>query len=325
MKSDDTQRDIKRRDFLKMGLGSAAAFTLGGLVLPVRRTFAGGVTVNVTLVAESYTKTLVDGSSVTAWRFRNPAGGGPGGLDSGLVINSDDTLNVTVTNNLDRPINFVVPGLLTGTATVAMGASRLYSISSPAAGSYLYRDDTTAGIATAMGLAGPLVVMPAGAGDRLYPGGPTFDRQYTLFLQEIDDRLNSAIAGGGSYDLANYEPNYYFLNGLSHPGTKGDADTRIVMSNGEDVAIRMINGGTIVSPMHYHGYHVDVATRDRVVETAVVAKDTVLVRVDECVDVILQVDQVGMYPLHTHYVPGVTANGVYVNPFGGALTMLEAT
>ena len=54
-------------------------------------------------------------------------------------------------------------------------------------------------------------------------------------------------------------------------------------------------------------------------------KDTVPVDVGECVDVILPVKQPGAYPLHTHFVPGVTANGTYLNPYGGALIVMSAT
>ena len=122
--------------------------------------------------------------------------------------------------------------------------------------------------------------------------------------------------------MANYEPNYFFANGLSYPDTTDDSDTYVSMNTGEDVAIRFINGGAITYPMHFHGYHVNVATRNRVPETQVIEKDTVQVDRDECVDVILPVVQSGAYPLHTHYVPGVTADGTYAN--GGLIIMNAA-
>jgi FtsP/CotA-like multicopper oxidase with cupredoxin domain len=125
--------------------------------------------------------------------------------------------------------------------------------------------------------------------------------------------------------MANYEPNYFFVNGLSYPHTAADGDPLVDMFVGERVAIRFVNTGLITNPMHFHGYHVDVATRNRIPETAVITKDTVLVNVSECVDVILPCNQPGAYPLHTHYVPGVTANGVYVNPYGGALIVMSAS
>ena len=219
----------------------------------------------------------------------------------------------------NRPINFAIPGVLTGEPAVDPGSSRLYSFAAPAAGSYYYCDEVNGEMSRALGLLGPLIVMPADGSNRLYAGGPAFDRQYTLVLGEYDDRLNDAVASNQSFDMADFAPNYFFVNGLSFPDTAGDTDTLIAMAEGETVALRLVNSGVITNPMHFHGYHVEVATRDRVPETVVVDKDTVLVDVGECVDLILPVSQAGTFPLHTHFVPGVTANGVYVNPYGGSL------
>ena len=137
--------------------------------------------------------------------------------------------------------------------------------------------------------------------------------------------LDRAIEAGRSYDMDEYEPNYFFVNGLSYPDTAADADTVVEMTVGEDVVLRLVNAGIITSPMHFHGFHVDVATRNRAPESEVITKDTVLVNVGECVDVVLACNQAGIYPLHSHYVPAVTANGVYVNPYGGALIIMSAS
>ncbi|MGB5815557.1 MAG: multicopper oxidase domain-containing protein [Thermoanaerobaculia bacterium] len=314
---------MDRRDFLKTSLASTAAFTLPSLARAAIGSGAGA-TVEVTLVAEGEIKTLIDGTSILIWQFRDLGGAGLGDLASALVVAAGDTVNVSVQNHLDRDINFIVPGVLTGSLAVMPGESRIYSFTAPAAGSYLYQDGLNDELSRAMGLTGPLVVMPADGSNRLYPGGSAFDRQYTLVLGELDDRLNRAIADGLGYDMNDYEPNYFTVNGLSYPDTASDTDTLVAMNRGEEVAIRFINAGLITYPMHFHGYHVRVATRDRVAETAVVDKDTVLVGVGECVDVILPVTQSGAYPLHTHYVPGVTANGVYVNPYGGGLIVMSA-
>lgn len=311
---------MKRRDFLKTGLSGAAAFTLSGLTVLAPRQ-ASAATLDVSLVAEGAFRTLVDGTSIFTWQFDDPNGTGPGALASGLVVQEGDTVNVTVTNNLDRNINFVIPGVLPNSPAASPGSSHTYSFTAPAAGSYLYTDSVNGEIGRAMGLAGPLVVMPANGSSSLYSGGPAFDRQYTLVMSELDDRLNTAIYNNQSYSMDDYEPNYFFANGLSFPATSTDADTSVAMGVGEDVAIRFINTGAIVYPMHFHGYHVQVATRDRVPETGVIEKDTVMVDVNECVDVILPVNQAGVFPLHSHYVPGVTANGDYPN---GGLIMMSA-
>jgi len=315
---------MKRRDFLRAGLTGAAAFALSGLTFMVPRRTAAAAVIDVTLVAESDFKAMIDGTDIYVWQFRDPDGSGPGELTSGLLVIEGDTVNITVANNLNLPINFVIPGALEDSPAVLPGKSRIYSFTAPAAGSYMYYDDFNGKTGRAMGLSGPMVVMPADGSDKLYSSGPTFARQYTLVLNELDDRLNQAVYNGQPYDFADYEPNYFFVNGLSYPETSEDDDTRVVMSVGENVAIRFINTGLIISSQHFHGYHVDVASRNRVPEITVIEKDSVAVEVGECVDVILPVAQAGVYPLHTHFVPGVTANGVYVNPYGGALIVMHA-
>jgi FtsP/CotA-like multicopper oxidase with cupredoxin domain len=316
---------MKRRDFLKASFTGATSFALSGLTLMVPRRSAPATVVDVDLVAEGDFKTMPDGASVYVWQFRDPAGSGPGALTSGLLVQEGDTVNVTVENRLDRPINFVVPGVLPGSPTVSPGSYRTYSYTASTAGSYMYYDGASGRIGRAMGLSGPMVVMPPDGSQALYSGGPAFDRQYTLVLNELDDRLNQAIYSGQSFDMADYEPNYFFANGLSYPDTAQNGDTRVAMGVGEDVAIRFINTGMIVSPMHFHGYHVNAISHNRVPETAVIEKDTVLVDIGECVDVIVPVDQPGTFPLHTHFVPGVTANGVYLNLHGGALIVMNAS
>ena len=314
---------MKRREFLKASLTGTLVFAFSGLTFMVPRK-SEAATVNVTLVAEENIKSMIDGTDIYVWQFNDPDGSGPGELSSGLLVQEGDTVNVTVTNNLYLPINFVIPGVLSDSPAVLPDDSYTYAFTAPVAGSYMYIDNFNGKLGRAMGLSGPLVVMPADGSNSLYNGGPTFNRQYTLVLNELDDRLNQAVSNGQSYDMADYEPNYFFVNGLSYPDTAKNNDTLVAMSVGENVAIRFINTGLIINPQHFHGYHVNIVSRNRVPESTIIEKDTVVVDVGESVDVILPVAQTGVYPLHTHFVPGVTANGVYLNPYGGALIVMNA-
>lgn len=320
-----TQRwDFDRREFVKNSAITVGVVSLTGLAtLSSRR--ASAATTDINLAAEAISKTMVDGTDFTVWQFRDLEGFGPGRLGSGLTFREGDSATVTLFNDLDREVCLEIPGYLTDAPGVAPGSSHTYEFTAPEAGSYLFCDGVNGDLGRAMGLAGPLVVMPANAENRLSEAGPTFNRQYTLVLQELDDRLNRTVASGGDFDMAGYEPNYFFVNGLSYPQTTADDETLISMNVGDRVALRFINAGLITNPMHFHGHHVEVVSRDRRPETVVVEKDTVPVGVNECVDVILTCNQPGAYPLHTHFVPGVTANGVYVNPYGGALIVMSAT
>lgn len=314
---------MNRREFVKSAAVTAGVFGFSGLtVFTPRRSFAS--TTSFDLTAEASPKILVDGTELTVWQFRDLNGSGPGQLSAGMVIREGEPIDITLYNDLDRPVNFRIPGVVTDGPSIAPGSSHPFSFTAPPAGTYLFHDTVNGDLGRAMGLAGPMVVTPAEGENQLFTDGPAFDRQYTLVLQELDDRVNLAVASGGDFDMADYEPNYFFVNGLSYPNTIADDDTLIAMNVGERVALRFVNAGLIINPMHFHGYHVEVATRNRQVETAVIDKDTVLVDIDECVDVILPCKQPGVYPLHNHYVPAVTANGVYVNPYGGALLVMSA-
>ena len=321
----DMKRTVmNRRDFVKNAAITAGYFGLSGLTTLTPRRLSASTT-TISLAAETSTKILVDGTELTVWQFRNLNGLGPGQLSAGIVIREGDPVEITLYNYLDRNVDLRIPGVLTDSPSIAPGESYTYEFTAPPAGTYLFHDGINGDLGRAMGLAGPMVVTSAESEKHLFTDGPTFDRQYTLVLHELDDRVNRAVASGSYFDMAEYEPNYFFVNGLSYPNTTTDDETLIAMQVGERVALRFVNAGLIINPMHFHGYHVEVATRNRQVETAVIEKDTVLVDVDECVDVILPVNQRGAYPLHTHYVPGVTANGVYVNPYGGALLVMSAS
>lgn len=312
---------MKRREFVGAGLSSLAAFSLSGLLSTTPRP-ARAALINLSLVAEQINKPLVDGSSIPIWQYRDESGtAGPGRLTSGLVVRAGDTVTVTLRNTLSRSINFEIHGILSNTSPCAPSQTQSYTFTAQAAGSYYYFDGLNGELGRAMGLAGPLVVMPADGSNRLATSSPLFNRQYVLMLQELDTRLNQAVVAGQAYDMNNYEPNYFFVNGLSYPDTTQDASTSIQMASGELVAFRLINGGLIYNPLHFHGYHVQVVSRNHLAEQVVVDKDTVPVGPSETVEALLRVNQTGMYPLHSHFLPAVTANGVYAN---GALLLMNA-
>ncbi|AKF25281.1 hypothetical protein YH65_07675 [Sulfurovum lithotrophicum] len=317
---------MNRRDFLRKGAGGSIAFALSGLIMAPVNVQAATATRTYDISANSQDTTMIDGSTVFTWSLDDPASPGPGHVGSGMVVTEGDTIEVNLTNNLDRDINFVVQGVLGSTPTVAPGETKTYTFTAPAAGTYMYTDDANGYIAKAMGLFGALVVNPADGSAALYENGPTYDQQYVMVMSDMDGRLNDAIKNGAtSYDINNYEPNYYFANGLIYPDTKKYDDTLITMNVGEDVAIRFINAGVIEYPMHFHGYHVNAIKNNRQLVSGFISRDTVLVRPDTTAEVILPVEQSGAYPLHTHYVPGVTVNGVYTNPYGGGLIIMVAS
>ena len=316
---------MKRREFIKKTAVSTMAFSLSGLILsPSISNASNDVIYNIS--ADSEYKHMIDGSTIFTWSFNNPSSPGPGNVGSSILATEGDTIQVNLTNNLDREINFIIQGLTTDQEVVLPNETKTYAFTASDAGTYMYTDDINGFISKSMGLFGALIVMPKNKTDTLYTNGPSFDKQYTLIMSDMDSRLNEAISNGErTYNIDNYEPNYYFANSLIYPDTKEDDETLITMQLGESVAIRFINASVIEYPMHFHGYHVDVIKHNNTLINDFVSRDTVLVRPNTTAEVILPVNQKGAYPLHTHYVPGVTLNGVYANPYGGSLIIMVAS
>ena len=324
---------MDRRKFLKAGVaGLSGSFVLGGLSAGFPRN-AQAANVVIDFTVEEVMKTVPINREILTWQYVNAFQAGPGALSSGIVVTEGDNVTINIRNNLtsNYPVNLIIPGLLETSAAVIPGGTQSYTFIASTPGSYLYYDDNNGQLGRAMGLMGPLVVKPMDGSQALTPfeSNPNiYDREYTIVTHEIDSRINDAVAAGLPFDLNNYQPDYFFANGLSYPETVQDPagnidDTKVIfMSLGQNVALRFINGGLIYYPMHFHGYHVNVVTRNRILEEYIVEKDTVLIKVGEAVDTILAVgNQIGLYPLHTHYVPGVTTSGFYA---GGGLLMLKA-
>ena len=108
---------------------------------------------------------------------------------------------------------------------------------------------------------------------------------------------------------------------MSFPELGDDPDSRIVCNVGDRVLIRFVNLGLMRQSIHFHGYHVEILTRDNQPETALAPKDTFAVTPGGSTVVLLVPHQAGVYPVHPHSLTAVTANGTY--PYG-QLALIEA-
>jgi FtsP/CotA-like multicopper oxidase with cupredoxin domain len=127
----------------------------------------------------------------------------------------------------------------------------------------------------------------SGFGGTLY--GWKYDKDYVLLESEIGPAQHVSEEISGDYNPVDYQPKYWFLNGLSFPntihvglpGANGWADwiaahpgydpfiTGSISAKsragtkGQRVLIRMINMGYETQPMHMHGYHGKVIGSDQ--------------------------------------------------------------
>lgn len=300
---------MNRRNILKAGISSAISSLLA------TTTTAQAAEIQFNLIAEAYTKTLIDGSTVTAWRLRDLAGSSLHQLSANLKVSEGDNITINLQNNLNQTIRLTVPGENLQGLSCLPGQSQNYTLSANTAGSFLLCAENE--LFRYMGLLCPLIVTP-GNNNQLRQGGPFFQREYTLVLHDSDTALHQAQAL--NFPRQDYRPNYFFINGLSFPDTNLN-NNRILASLNQTIAVRFINAGSMLYPMHLHGYHASVDSRNRQVENDIVEKDTILILPLECVDVLIDVNQAGIFPLHSHYLPSVTNNGIYT---GGCVAIIEA-
>jgi len=223
-------------------------------------------TVGFDLCASDGTITLPDSNMVTVWGFVD-TGGGP--CTTGLVtslpgpelrVNAGDTVTINLTNALTENVSILVAGQsLAATGGVAglftaeaadSGGTVSYSFTAQE-GTYLYESGTNASIQIPMGLYGALIV-DSGVAGQAYGHG--FDQDAVLLLSEIDPALN---ANPGGFDLLDYHPTYWLINGKGYP------DTDVITANpGDQVLLRYLNAGFDHPSMALLGAYQTVIAKD---------------------------------------------------------------
>jgi len=163
-------------------------------------------------------------------------------------------------------------------------------------GTYMYHCHQEASIHVQMGMYGALVVYNptdaaadtgpgSGAGGDLF--GWTYTKDYILMLTEFDLGQHQAEENGGPFNPVNYQPQYWFINGLSfpntihaglgfnwanwnaaHPGYDPFITGSVAAPNpdgtfGDRVLLRVINLGFETQPMHMHGFHGKIIGSDQ--------------------------------------------------------------
>jgi len=112
-------------------------------------------------------------------------------------------------------------------------------------------------------------------------GAPvTVDDEYTLFL------------GDG--------PLGYVLNGKSFPAT-----SPLVAKKGDWVLIHMANDGSMLHPMHLHGYHFEVVAQDGFPLEQPYLADTLVIAPGQRFDVLIHAIYPGAWAFHCHILPHV--------------------
>jgi len=181
-----------------------------------------------------------DDNVVFMWGYA--AGGSPFQHPSPvLCVNEGETVTIILHNTLSEDVSIIFPGQeevladgapaqpqfdaggnLTSLTNVAPanGGSVTYSFTATRPGTFGYQSGTNPDVQVRMGLFGVLIVRP-GLGADYANNRPDsqFDpgTEFLVLLSEIDPLLNQAVERGQSFNMANYHPRYWLINGRGFP------------------------------------------------------------------------------------------------------------
>ena len=167
-------------------------------------------------------------------------------------------------------------------------------------GMYVYHSHFNSTEQVGEGLYGAIIVDPAG-GRWPYRGASVNPR--TGFLtytppSSIDDEYTLFLGDG---------PLGYVINGKSFPAT-----SPLVAKRGDRVLIHLANDGSMLHPMHLHGYHFEVVGEDGFPLPNPYMADTLVVAPGQRYDVLVHAIYPGAWAFHCHILPHVEGpQGMY--------------
>jgi uncharacterized cupredoxin-like copper-binding protein len=166
-------------------------------------------------------------------------------------------------------------------------------------GMYVYHSHFNSTEQVGSGLYGAVIVLPE-TGSWRYP---------TYALDDIGHLRSGAPATiGDEYSLFLGDgPLGYVLNGKSFPAT-----APLVAKQGDWVLIHLANDGSMLHPMHLHGYHFEVVSQDGFPLDQPYLADTLVIAPGQRFDVLVHAVHPGAWAFHCHILPHVEGpEGMY--------------
>ena len=165
-----------------------------------------------------------------------------------LCVNEGDTVTVILHNTLPEATSIAFPGQqgvladgapaqpqfngggtvtsLTDTAP-AVNGTVTYRFVADHPGTFLYESGTNPEKQVRMGLFGALIVRPALGANYAYDRSDsrfTPSEEFMVLLSEIDPYLHQAVEQGKNFNINNYHPRYWLINGRGFPDSIADND-----------------------------------------------------------------------------------------------------
>ena len=215
------------------------------------------------LWAKTGTATLYGSTSVTIWGYSSTVGGVATLPGPELRVTQGTDVTVNLTNDLgeDSALLFqgqdMIPDL---TGATANGGTKSYTLRACDPGTFLYEAGLlpNAQHQVAMGMYGALIVDPATAGQAYDDASTAYESESVMVLSELDPVLNSS-GSPATFDMRNYLPQYFLINGKAYPETAPFATDP---GPGTKVLARYVNAGLQAHAMSTLGLSQTIIAQD---------------------------------------------------------------
>ena len=228
-----------------------------------------------------------------------------------IFINTGDRLFLSVIND-DTASHEFKWTFEAGTTAILPGDTATMTFQPTSSGVYPFIDNANYPFNVARGLSGAVIVKDPSDNAR----------DFVWFLNDHDVEWANALASGVPVDISSYLAEYFTINGQSFPNTTSDTLASVTGVVNEEMNIWVANGGLLVHSMHFHGYHVNLMSKNGNPFQQPYSKDTFPVKRGEGFHLRFKPHQPGIFPMHDHILMAVTSKGVYPN---GMLVLLNIT
>jgi FtsP/CotA-like multicopper oxidase with cupredoxin domain len=264
------------------GVKAFPAKTAGLGNVPLQPRIENGVKI-FELTAKKAPWEVTPGKMVDAWTYNGMV---PGPL---IRVREGDRVRLVVKNDLPEStaIHFhglEIPNNQDGVPYITQppikpGESYTYEFAAPNPGSHMYHSHHNSTKQVSLGLLGAFIIDPKNRGSE-----PRADIDQVMIL-------NDGLGG-------------YTLNGKGFPATQP-----VVAKLGQTVRIRFMNEGMMIHPMHLHGMHMTVITKDGWPLPAPFRCDTLNIAPGERWDVLVKCTNPGTWAFHCHILPHAESEG----------------
>lgn len=304
-----------------------------------------------------------DGVEVPFWGFAAAAGGDPQLPGPVITAQVGDVIKITLRNELSDFVSLIFPGqdyipipvkengVFTSYNThTSPGGMVTYTFTATRPGVFLYESGTRPERQVPMGLYGAVVIYPPGADNPYDPDyqtaygkntGTFYNLDKVLIFSEVDSRFNLAVDSGSSFNMLDFEPDYWLVNGRSYPYTVLPDDVNILVSQplsskvnatpGKRILLRCLNAGSQNHNFRLEGITARVVAVDswplaagRGSINATYLKNTVTIASGESYDLLFTSGPEGQYYLHDRDHHHLCNAGQYPGGMATRLDIMQA-